>query len=170
MSASSSPIFTWHRRVEFSETDAAGIAHFSSFFLYMEQAEHALFRSLGLSVFAKHSASPYENAGGLNPLDVTWPRVHCSCDFSAPAFFEDNLTIDVLIDRLGSKSLNYKHIISRSGELIATGHITTVCSQVDSQSLRLVSCPIPDGIRKQFQSLIDMSTTAPSGCQLPTKP
>ena len=32
------------RRVEFSETDAAGIVHFSNFFRYMEGAEHAFLR------------------------------------------------------------------------------------------------------------------------------
>jgi acyl-CoA thioester hydrolase len=35
------------RRVEFSETDMAGIVHYSNFFRYMEAAEHEFFRSLG---------------------------------------------------------------------------------------------------------------------------
>ena len=38
------------RRVEFSETDLAGIMHFSNFFRFMESAEHAFWRSLGFSV------------------------------------------------------------------------------------------------------------------------
>ena len=38
------------RRVEFSETDMAGIVHYSNFFRYMETAEHGFFRSLGYSV------------------------------------------------------------------------------------------------------------------------
>ena len=42
--------FTLTRRVEFSETDMAGIVHFSNFFRFMESAEHAFFRSLGFSV------------------------------------------------------------------------------------------------------------------------
>ena len=36
--------------VQFSETDMAGIVHFSNFFRWMEEVEHAYFRSLGLSV------------------------------------------------------------------------------------------------------------------------
>ena len=32
------------RRVEFSETDMAGIVHYSNFFRYMEAAEHGFFR------------------------------------------------------------------------------------------------------------------------------
>ena len=46
-------VFHTQRFVEFSDTDMAGIAHFSAFFRYMESAEHALLRSLGLSVFQK---------------------------------------------------------------------------------------------------------------------
>ena len=49
------------RRVEFSETDLAGIMHFSNFFRFMESAEHAFFRSLGFSV----ARSP-QRAGGVS--------------------------------------------------------------------------------------------------------
>ncbi len=40
------------RRVEFRDTDAAGIVHFSAFFFYMESVEHEFLRQLGLSVHA----------------------------------------------------------------------------------------------------------------------
>ena len=57
-----SPGFRYRRRVQFSETDLAGIAHFSAFFRFMEEAEHALWRAAGLSIGA---------------ADITggWPRV-----------------------------------------------------------------------------------------------
>ena len=42
--------YRYRRRVEFSETDLAGIVHFSNYFRYMEAAEHEFFRSLGLSI------------------------------------------------------------------------------------------------------------------------
>ena len=38
------------RRVQFHEVDGAGIVHFSWFFRYMEEAEHALWRAAGLSI------------------------------------------------------------------------------------------------------------------------
>jgi len=53
------------RRVQFYETDAAGIVHFSWFFRYMEEAEHALWREAGLSI------APIV-------ADVGWPRVAAS--------------------------------------------------------------------------------------------
>ena len=42
--------FKLTHRVAFAETDMAGIVHFSNFFRYMENTEHAFYRSLGWSV------------------------------------------------------------------------------------------------------------------------
>src|SRR5688572_30626127 len=42
------------RRIEFRDTDAAGIAHFSVFFTFMEEAEHEFLRHVGLSVHVQH--------------------------------------------------------------------------------------------------------------------
>ena len=38
------------RRVQFYETDMAGIVHFSWFFRYLEEAEHAMWREAGLTI------------------------------------------------------------------------------------------------------------------------
>ena len=46
------PGFRYSRRVQFAETDLAGIVHFSMFFRYMEEAEHALWRAAGLTIGA----------------------------------------------------------------------------------------------------------------------
>src|SRR5689334_6065032 len=44
--------FRYTRRVQFSETDMAGIVHFSAYFRFMEEAEHALWRAAGVSIGA----------------------------------------------------------------------------------------------------------------------
>ena len=74
--------FKWTRRVEFAETDMAGIMHFANFFRYMEMAEHAFYRTLGFSV---HET----NEGGI----VGWPRVMARCDFKRPLRFEDEVEV-----------------------------------------------------------------------------
>ena len=56
------------RRVQFYETDAAGIVHFSWFFRYMEEAEHALWREAGLSIHPPDA-------------EIGWPRVGAACEF-----------------------------------------------------------------------------------------
>lgn len=153
MSASNSPIFTWDRRVEFAETDAAGIVHFSSFFVYMEQAEHALFRHCGWTIF------PQKRDDLRAPL-YTWPRVHCSCDYKSPAVFEDILSIDVGIERIGSKSMTYRHVIRRGPQVIALGLVTAVCSKIDPITHQISSSVIPDEYRNKFQELIAASGSA----------
>ena len=42
--------FTFTRRVQFFDTDMAGIVHFANFYRFMEEAEHEMFRSLGFKI------------------------------------------------------------------------------------------------------------------------
>ena len=100
--------FTITRRVEFNETDAAGIVHFSNYFRYMEYAEHAFFRSLGRSIVD-------------HDLDVGWPRVHCHCDYKKPLKFEDEVEIQLLVSARTSKSLSYQFRFSTGGTEVARG-------------------------------------------------
>ena len=112
--------FTTQRRVEFCETDAAGIVHFSSFLLYMEQAEHNFLRHLGSSVI--------EPLG--NGWHVSWPRVHVECDFSGAAKFEDELKIAVRVTKLGVKRVTYGFDFTLNQQLIAKGKTVAVCCRV----------------------------------------
>src|SRR5436190_1816943 len=91
------PTHTVIHRVQFSETDMAGVVHFSNFFKWMEEVEHDFFRSRGLSVQLKHAVG-----------EIGWPRVNISCDFAAPARFEDEVTLKFTLTRLGEKSLSYE--------------------------------------------------------------
>src|ERR1700749_2988107 len=84
------------RRVEFSDTDMAGIMHYSNFFRFMETAEHAFFRSLGLSIVTKSVEPP-----------VGWPRVRAECNYKAPLHFEDEVEIHLLVTEKKSKALSY---------------------------------------------------------------
>ena len=111
--------FKTNRRVEFRDTDAAGIVHFSAFFVYMEQAEHELLRHLGLSVML-------EDADG----HISWPRVSASCDYRNAAKFEDVLQIEVTINEVGHTSVTYGFCFTRDEVTIATGSITAVCCRI----------------------------------------
>ena len=59
------------RRVEFSETDMAGIMHFSNYFRFMETAEHAFFRSLGSR--SRTPASGWKSVCRVSTPNVTMP-------------------------------------------------------------------------------------------------
>lgn len=107
-------------RVDFYETDRAGIVHFSNYFRYMEKAESEFFRSLGLSI-ALRAEGP----------QVGWPRVHAACDYHLPLQFEDQVEIHLLIAEKKSKALTYLFKLRKLGGPqpleVARGRITVVC-------------------------------------------
>ena len=106
--------FTLKRRVAFYETDAAGIVHFSCFLRYMEEAEHALWRSAGLSV------APPESEYG-------WPRVAVTGEFRSPLRFEDEFEARIRIVATTDKSIRYECVLTRDDVHIATLTMTSVC-------------------------------------------
>lgn len=124
-------VFRTTRRVEFRDTDAAGMVHFSVFFNYLEAAEHEFLRHLGLSVF-----QPDEQG------TLTWPRVSASCDYRQTLQFEDVFEIELVISRLGAKSVTYSGRFLRDGVELAIGKLTTVCCRLqEGKSPRSVEIP-----------------------------
>lgn len=143
-----SKVFPFERRVEFCETDAAGIAHFSSLIVYMEQAEHALLRSLGLSVAGLTTSNPVSNPATI----FTWPRVKVECDFQSSAKFEDIVSVQTSIAKLGTKSVTFQHRLTIGDKQIASGTMTNVCCTHERGSLVGVAIPVP--IRELLQPYV----------------
>jgi YbgC/YbaW family acyl-CoA thioester hydrolase len=118
--------FRYVRRVQFAETDLAGVVHFSMFFRYFEEAEHAMWRSAGLSI-APHGAN------------VGFPRVSASIDFLAPLRFEDEFEVQVRIDKLSRRSIQYAGTMTSRGTTIARGTWAAVC--VEKSVMRPIEIP-----------------------------
>ena len=125
------------RRVQFSETDAAGIVHFSCFFRYFEDAEHALWREAGLSIHPEQSP-------------IGWPRVAASCEFHRALKFEQEFDVTVRIRELTTRAITYAGEITRDGETIATGSwkIACVAKQPDGS---MKSTDIPEDIARRLR-------------------
>ena len=125
--------FVHHRRVAFGDTDMAGIVHFAAFFRYMEEAEHALLRHLGVGVFQPDG-----------DRTLSWPRVSVSCDYQAPARFGDVIDVAVRIDRLGDRSVTYVMTLSVDGRVAGVGRVVAACCAVkDGHLLGAVAIPDP---------------------------
>lgn len=122
------------RRVEFSETDMAGIVHYSNFFRYMEAAEHEFFRSLGFSVVTRQVDPP-----------VGWPRVRAECDYKQPLRFEDEYEVHMLVSEKKSKSLSYQFRIRKLNAQppveVARGSLTVVCVTHHGGTLKATTIP-----------------------------
>lgn len=128
MSVMGSQGFRYGRRVQFSETDLAGIAHFSAYFRFMEEAEHALWRAAGLSIGAA------EKTGG-------WPRVAAAFDYKRPLHFEDEFEVTVCIAELTRRSIRYAFTITSGDALVGTGTMTAVCTKKEDGQLRAIDLP-----------------------------
>lgn len=137
-----SPPFKTSRRVEFRDTDAAGIAHFSCFFVFMEQAEHEFLRAQGLSVHMEHDQDV-----------LSWPRVHAHCDYVGPVKFEDLLEIEVSIERMGERSVTYGFRFSKGPREVARGRLVAVCCRMNPHGPPQ-SMPIPVAIADKLRPWI----------------
>ena len=119
----------YHRRVQFPETDATGIVHFTNFFKYVEEAEHAMWRAAGLSI-----APPQSPIG--------WPRVAASFEFHKALRFEDEFDVHLQIAEKTRKTIRYQAVLRKEGETIAVGSLTIICvRKAPGEALKAADMP-----------------------------
>ena len=137
--------FTTTRRVEFADTDMAGLVHFTTYYRMMESVEHEFLRSLGTSVLKRDD----------DGRTVSWPRLAAEGEFHSPAFFENELEISVRVASLGRSSLVLKYEFLRGDDRIANGRMKTVCCEVtEGESLRAIEIPVE--LKSQLATLVEV--------------
>jgi acyl-CoA thioester hydrolase len=131
---------TYKRRVEFAETDAAGMVHFSVFFRYMEEAEHAIWRHAGMDIFASHETN-------------SWPRISAKFDFKAPLRFQDAFEVRSEMGAVTRSTIQWAHVLVRGDQVIGHGTVTTV--YVDkSRDGSIKSAAIPEDILSKLRAAL----------------
>jgi YbgC/YbaW family acyl-CoA thioester hydrolase len=133
-------ITIYRRRVEFAETDAAGMVHFSVFFRYMEEAEHAAWRAAGLDIFANHET-------------VSWPRISAKFDFKAPLRFQDEFEVRTEIGAVTRSTIQWAHVLMRGEMMIGNGTVTAVYVTKNPDG-SMKSAAIPDAIISRLRSAL----------------
>lgn len=129
------------RRIQFAETDLAGVLHFSNYFRLMEEVEHAFFREIGLGVVVEHDGATY-----------SWPRVNVNCEYAGPLLFEDVVTLEFSVTRLGEKSYDFEVRFVRDGKQMALGKVTAVCCRMKNSTFE--SIPIPAFLRAPIERAV----------------
>ena len=129
------------RRVQFAETDQAGVMHFANFFRIMEETEHAFWRSVGQSVHVRDAEQ-----------EVGWPRVRASCEYFAPARFEDVLELTLRVTEVTATKFSYELDFVREAKVLAKGRTTAVCCSIENASFTPVR--IPDHLRARLEELL----------------
>lgn len=129
------------RRIAFSQTDAAGLVHFSTYFTLMEEAEAELFRTLGISLLNKtrDSISGY-------------PRVDCECKFMKPVRFDDLVRVELSIAGIRANRVQYEvSFYAPTGELCAKGRMVTAYVS-GNHTGKLSASRLPDTDRQALES------------------
>jgi acyl-CoA thioester hydrolase len=130
------------RRVEFHETDQAGIIHFSNYYKYMDTAVAEFFRALDLpGPITKYW-------GGTGKDEYDWPYIKTSCDFKKPARFDDLLNIHIWIKKIGNKSMTFEISFEKENVELARGEMLVVCCKTIGGGPR--SQEIPREIRERI--------------------
>jgi YbgC/YbaW family acyl-CoA thioester hydrolase len=106
--------YVYRRRVQFPETDASGIVHFTNYFKYVEEAEHAMWRAVGLSIAGRGAA-------------VGFPRVAASFEYKKPLVFEDEVDVYLRVAEKTRKTIRYEAVLRKDGDLVATGSMIVIC-------------------------------------------
>ena len=137
------PQFTQQRAVEFHETDAAGLVHFTNIFRWMEGAELAFLHERDVPVLAVDSLK-----------STGWPRAAVRAEFLAPLRFGDKVETRLWVRKIGTSSITYRlevwRLNGRGGpHLSATGEITSV--HVARLKGKIHPAPLPAAIRKKLK-------------------
>jgi acyl-CoA thioester hydrolase len=120
------------RRIEWIDTDAAGIYHWTTAFRLAEAAEAALHTALGI-------------AG--RTFGVT-PRVGVSARFTRPLRFNDPVEVEFAVAALGRTSVRYAFVITGPDGPAVTGEVSACL--IDRESGRPAAWP--DDIRGLLES------------------
>jgi acyl-CoA thioesterase FadM len=107
--------FTSEFRATFADTDAAGIVHFTTVLFWVEATEEALFRDLKLPFFTQQGASV-----------KGFPRVRIECDYKAPIYREDVVTLALHPRELGDKKIIWSFTALVQGREVAVGSLISV--------------------------------------------
>ena len=131
---------TYNRRVEFAETDAAGMVHFSVFFRYMEEAEHAVWRRAGMDIYANHE-------------ERSWPRISAKFDFKSPLRFQDEFEVRTEIATVSRSTIQWAHTLVRGETVIGSGTVTAVYVAKNRDG-SMTSAEIPMNITSRLRAAL----------------
>lgn len=134
------PHFRYTRRINFGETDLAGLVHFSNYFRIIEEAEHAFLESLSIPVIQS----------GKNGI-LGMPKASIQCSFRQPLTFRDQAEVLLKISRLGKSSITLEFEVQKAEVLVAEGNFTLVFCTIESSSTEISKEEIPPEWRKRLE-------------------
>ena len=119
----------YRRSIRFADTDAAGVAHFSRLLVIIEEAVHDFFQSRSVPILDAATA---------------WPVVSIHADYSAACRFQDEITVSLSMDKIGTSSLGFSFAAAKADGTACFGGKVTLCHIDPALS---APAPIPEKTR-----------------------
>lgn len=123
-------------RVRFAETDAMQVVYYAEYFVWFEVARTELFREIGMPYTVISRKRGYHT-----------PVVQAHADYKAPARYDDEVAVRVLMTKIGKSSLRLDYEVTRMPDkvLLCTGHTVHVLIGEDGKPKE-----IPADMRKKL--------------------
>jgi len=127
--------FLWTGRVRYVDTDASQRIHYTALFRFFEAAEHEFLREIG------HF---YDDPNAV------WPRVHAECDISGALVFDDEISIEVRVNRVGNSSWELGFRALKSDVECGKGKVVIVCMDPASRKAKPLPPAFAEALRKRL--------------------
>lgn len=129
--------FHWRSRIRIVDTDVSTRIHYSALFRHLEAAETEFLRTLKLDYMRWFERG------------LSLPRIRVEADYVAPLTFDDEIDVEVRVERVGRTSITlaFRVVKIESGEEAARGRLVGVCMDIPSGK----STPIPADIREALE-------------------
>lgn len=126
----------YRRRVEFGETDAAGVVYYPTYFRWFDQATHEMFRSLGYPV-----AMMWERG-------YTLPLVEVHNRYRASLRYDDEIEIISCVAEVRTRAFRVEHRVLRGEEVCCEGYEVRAWARLPRVGdAGLTAEAIPDDLR-----------------------
>ena len=119
--------FSMQIKVRYCETDQMGLVHHGSYVNYFEEARISWISNLGFSY------------GEMEKSGIILPVSKLNINYLRPAYFENDLVVNVELAELPTSRLIFNYSITNKGEVVVTG--TTVLAFLNKETKKPVRCP-----------------------------
>jgi len=132
--------FCYERLLQWSECDPAGIIFFPHYARWMVEGVNLMLLALGID---PNSKTEDGHEKGL-------PSTGFTIAFHAPAMLHEYLVHEVVVAKIGTKSIGIKHRFLREGVCVAEAEETRIWTVDDGSGMRGV--PISEHVRTLLES------------------
>ena len=129
--------FHWTTRVRFVDTDSSQRIHYTALFRFFEAAEQEFLRELGLGY------------SGLADREAGWPRVHAECDISGALVYDDEIVIEIAVNRVGKSSFERGFRAVKEQQECAKGKVVIVCMNIGTQKAQALPSAFAAALRSR---------------------